>query len=63
MRLHAVRRNQQSKILETHKSNPWFTPALRAFRTTLRRAEIVWKGTRTAFYFQVVFHISMQPLP
>ena len=30
------------------KSNPWFTPALRALRTTLCRAEIVWKRTYTA---------------
>jgi len=30
------------------KSSPWFTSALRAFQTTLRRAEIVWKRTHTA---------------
>ena len=29
-------------------SNPWFTPALRAFRSTVRHAENLWKRTHAA---------------
>ncbi len=32
----------------TSKSNPWFTPALRAFRSTVRHAENIWKRTHSA---------------
>ena len=30
------------------KSNPWFTSTLRAFKSTVRRAENIWKRTRCA---------------
>jgi len=30
------------------KSNPWFTSTLRAFKSTVRRAEIIWKRTHSA---------------
>ena len=30
------------------KSTPWFTPTLRAFRSTVRRAENLWKRTHSA---------------
>ena len=30
------------------KSNPWFTSALRAFKSTVRRAENIWKRTHFA---------------
>ena len=29
-------------------SNPWFTPALHAFRSTVRHAEDLWKHTHSA---------------
>ena len=29
-------------------SNPWFTPALRTFRSTVRHAENLWKHTHSA---------------
>ena len=30
------------------KSNPWFTSTLRAFKSTVRRAENIWKRTHSA---------------
>ena len=36
--------------LSSHQSpsNPWFTATLRAFRSTLRHAENIWKRTQSA---------------
>jgi len=31
-----------------HHSNPWFTATLRAFRSTLRHAENIWRRTHSA---------------
>ena len=32
------------------KSNPWFTTTVRAFRSTVRRAENLWKRTHSALH-------------
>ena len=32
------------------KSNPWFTATVRAFRSTVRRAENLWKRTHSALH-------------
>jgi len=33
------------------ESDPWFTSTLRAFKSTVRRAENIWKRTHSALYW------------
>ena len=40
------------------KSNPWFTPTLRTFRSTVRCADNLWKQTHSLCSSQVFFQIS-----
>jgi len=41
----------------TSKSNPWFTSTLRVFRSTVRRAESIWKNTHSALDWSTFKHL------